>query len=472
MEAILARQGVTRLGAAGEPFDPERHEAVGVRSTADVPDRTIVDVARSGFALGDRVLRPAQVIVARAERRRGRLMAVAFRDYYEVLGVPRDASNEDIRRAYRKLARQYHPDVNKDPGAEDRFKEISEAYEVLRDPEKRERYDRLGAELEGRPGRLRARRGFEELRSGGGGGGGDGGAASSSATGPTSATSSTGCSAAGRAAARGGRLRGLLSAAAATSEAGSSSRSRRPRAAAGARLTLGDGRDVSRSTIPPGVRDGQRDPAGRRGRPGRGGGPSGDLSCASASGPTRASASRAATCDSTCRVAPWEAALGDTVDVQTLTARARVKVPPGSSCGAGCACAARACLGGGRRPLRGRQDRGAEEAQRPGARALRAAAGASTDDDGHAALHRPDAGARVREHRPGRPRRRAAPGAGGAPGAPRLRAEPSDDDAAARLARAARLRRDLGLNYAGALLACDLLDRIAELEARLRRYER
>src|SRR4051794_27877687 len=71
-------------------------------------------------------------------------MAVGYRDYYEALGVPRDASADDIRRAYRKLARQNHPDVNKDPGAEDRFKEISEAYEVLRDPEKRERYDRLG----------------------------------------------------------------------------------------------------------------------------------------------------------------------------------------------------------------------------------------------------------------------------------------------------------------------------------------
>src|SRR3982074_439447 len=72
-------------------------------------------------------------------------MPVAFQDYYESLGVPRDASEEDIRRAYRKLARQYHPDVNKEAGAEDRFKQVSEAYEVLRDPEKRERYDRLGA---------------------------------------------------------------------------------------------------------------------------------------------------------------------------------------------------------------------------------------------------------------------------------------------------------------------------------------
>src|SRR4051812_46048658 len=72
-------------------------------------------------------------------------MAVGYRDYYETLGVPRDATNEDIRKAYRKLAREYHPDVNKDPGAEDRFKEVSEAYEVLRDSEKREKYDRLGA---------------------------------------------------------------------------------------------------------------------------------------------------------------------------------------------------------------------------------------------------------------------------------------------------------------------------------------
>jgi molecular chaperone GrpE len=66
MEAILARQGVRRLGAAGERFDPELHEAVGVRPADGVPDRTIVEVARSGFALGeDRVLRPAQVVVSR-----------------------------------------------------------------------------------------------------------------------------------------------------------------------------------------------------------------------------------------------------------------------------------------------------------------------------------------------------------------------------------------------------------------------
>jgi molecular chaperone GrpE len=65
MDAILARYGVRRVGAAGEPFDPERHEAVEVRVSDDVPDRTVVDVVRSGFAIGGRVLRPALVVVSR-----------------------------------------------------------------------------------------------------------------------------------------------------------------------------------------------------------------------------------------------------------------------------------------------------------------------------------------------------------------------------------------------------------------------
>jgi curved DNA-binding protein len=67
-----------------------------------------------------------------------------FKDYYKIMGVPRDASQDDIKRAYRKLARKYHPDVSKEPEAELRFKELGEAYEVLKDPEKRVAYDQLG----------------------------------------------------------------------------------------------------------------------------------------------------------------------------------------------------------------------------------------------------------------------------------------------------------------------------------------
>ncbi len=70
-----------------------------------------------------------------------------FKDYYTIMGVSRDATQEEIKRSYRKLARKYHPDVSDDPQAEDRFKEIGEANEVLKDPEKRAAYDQLGAGL-------------------------------------------------------------------------------------------------------------------------------------------------------------------------------------------------------------------------------------------------------------------------------------------------------------------------------------
>lgn len=75
MEAILARQGVERVGAEGDRFDPERHEAISVQESDEVPDRTVLDVARSGYRHGERVLRPAQVVVSRnggsSEREQG-----------------------------------------------------------------------------------------------------------------------------------------------------------------------------------------------------------------------------------------------------------------------------------------------------------------------------------------------------------------------------------------------------------------
>lgn len=72
-----------------------------------------------------------------------------YKDYYEILGIKRDAKEAEIKSAYRKLARKYHPDVNKEKGAEEKFKDINEAYEVLGDKEKRQRYDMLGSNWQG-----------------------------------------------------------------------------------------------------------------------------------------------------------------------------------------------------------------------------------------------------------------------------------------------------------------------------------
>jgi curved DNA-binding protein len=90
-------------------------------------------------------------------------------DFYQALGVARTASIDEIQQAYRKLARRYHPDVSKDPAAEDRFKEISEAYQVLSDPDSRKRYDRFGKDFRQVPDDYEERAGARGGRQGGGG---------------------------------------------------------------------------------------------------------------------------------------------------------------------------------------------------------------------------------------------------------------------------------------------------------------
>ena len=252
-------------------------------------------------------------------------MPVAYQDYYEALGVPRDASEDEIRQAYRRLARKYHPDVNKEPGADDRFKEISEAYEVLRDSEKRERYDRLGANW--RAGQdVSGASGFEEAfrtRDGFGNMGAEFGGGEFSDL-FESFFSRRGT--AGRRGFEGFQMRGEDYEAVLDLSLEEAARG-------GKRwLSLADGRSIE-VDIPRGVRDGQRIRLAGEGAPGTGGGPPGDLFLRVVLKPHPRFRVDGRDLYTDLAVTPWEAALGAEVPVPTLDGNARVKVPPGSSSG-------------------------------------------------------------------------------------------------------------------------------------------
>jgi curved DNA-binding protein len=254
-------------------------------------------------------------------------MAVGSRDYYEALGVSRDAGQDDIRSAYRRLARQYHPDVNKEPGAEDRFKEVSEAYEVLRDPEKRERYDRFGTA--GGPAAGPGASGSSDFRSYPGGGGFEdvtvdfgGGDLDDLFEGLFRGRGRRGA----------GGFGGGFSTRGADQEAVLELSLQEAARGGRRRVTLGGGQDFE-VDIPPGVRDGQRIRLSGEGGAGIGGGPSGDLFLRVRIRPDRRFRVDGRDVYTDLPVTPWEAALGATVEVETLDGTAQVKVPEGSSSG-------------------------------------------------------------------------------------------------------------------------------------------
>jgi curved DNA-binding protein len=241
-------------------------------------------------------------------------MPLSYTDYYEVLGVPRDADQDTIRRSYRKLARKYHPDLNSDSDAEERFKELGEAYEVLSDADKRERYDRLGArwrEVE----REAPDESFEDFFAHQGFGDG-----AHVEVGDDLFEALFGA----RARRAGGPLRGrdrdaLLELSLEDALAGG----RR-------RLTL-DGREVN-VNFPAGVRDGQLIRLAGQGGEGRDGGPPGDLYLRVALKQHPRFRRRGDdNLDVDLPITPSEAALGATVAVETPTGTARVRVPAGSS---------------------------------------------------------------------------------------------------------------------------------------------
>jgi curved DNA-binding protein len=260
-----------------------------------------------------------------------------YKDYYKTLGVERGASEDDIKKAYRKLARKYHPDVSKEKNAEEKFKEVGEAYEVLQDAEKRAAYDQMGAYQPGQD--FRPPPGWGERFGTSGGFGGQGGYEDLNDLDLFDILAGLG---GGRGGFRGARAGGA-----------------RPGQDAEVTVTIGvedlirgaevevplaftqmqpDGRlqRVSRSTkvrIPKGASDGQRLRVAGKGAPGQGGAPAGDLYLNISLRPHDLFKVTGHDLYLEVPVTPWEAALGGSVEIPTLAGKVTLKIPPGSRAG-------------------------------------------------------------------------------------------------------------------------------------------
>ena len=243
-----------------------------------------------------------------------------YKDYYQTMGVARDASAEDIKRAYRRLARKYHPDVSKEKDAEARFKEIGEAYEVLRDPEKRAAYDALGTRRPGEdfrpPPDWEFDHGarvdpdahsdfFEQLF------GGLGGRRASFRS-------------------RGFDTAGQVEVTLEEAFRGTERRLTLQRVAVDERGQPQPASQQLNVRIPAGVVDGQQVRVPAHGQPGVGGGPAGDLFLQVRLKPHRWFRAEGRDIWLDLPVTPWEAALGETVRVPTLGGRVDLKIPKGS----------------------------------------------------------------------------------------------------------------------------------------------
>jgi len=274
-----------------------------------------------------------------------------FRDYYKVLGVERTASADAIRKAYRRLAHKYHPDVSKEPNAEARFKEMQEAYEVLKDPEKRAAYDQLGSQWKAgeqfRPppdwgsgfefsGDGRARAGRSRGRGAGPrgfGAGEDGGLGEQDFSEFFSSLFGGGSpfAAEGRRPGRDHHARIEIDLEEAFRGTTRMLELKRPELKRDGTLELRN--HTVRVTIPPGVTAGQPIRLAGQGEPASGRGSAGDLYLETHIRPHRLFQLDGRDVTLTLPVAPWEAALGASVTVPTLGGPVEVQIPPGSQSG-------------------------------------------------------------------------------------------------------------------------------------------
>ena len=274
-------------------------------------------------------------------------MAVKFQDYYEVLEIPRNAPQDDVNKAYRKLARKFHPDINKSKDAEERFKQIGEAYEVLKDPDKRKRYDTLGSnwqtgqDFTPPPGWDFNSRDFGTGPQGGGGFSFDIGDIFGE-SGFSDFFKTLFGDSSGGSGPRGNRRtatwisRGHDEEVKLTISLSD--------AYHGGRKTLtlevlegdGENRRTTRNyevTIPSGITEGKRLRLSGQGQKGVGGGPAGDLYLRIHIAPHPVFRIKGSDLEVDVPVTPWEAALGGRIEVPTMDGRAAVKIPAGIQSG-------------------------------------------------------------------------------------------------------------------------------------------
>jgi len=239
-----------------------------------------------------------------------------YKDYYAALGVPRDADQDAIKKAYRKLARKHHPDVSESPDGEARFKEAAEAYATLKDPEKRAAYDELGRRPAGQE--FSPPPGWQ--------------GASAAGTGFDDIDLADLLASLGR-----GRARHSAQHAQPGRDVEASARISLEDAHRGATLHLevadADGPRTLAITIPPGVSEGQRLRLRGHGGPGRHGGPPGDIYLHIALAPHPVFRPDRHDLYFDLALAPWEAALGAEIETPTLDGPVSLTVPPGTRSG-------------------------------------------------------------------------------------------------------------------------------------------
>ena len=235
-----------------------------------------------------------------------------YKDYYKILGVGREAGDEELKKAYRRLARKYHPDVSKEPDAKEKFQDVSEAYETLRDRQKRAAYDSLGSHRAGRDFQPPPDW-FDRF--------GRGGSPDLGGIDLSDLFESFGRGARGRHV----PLRGKDYEVAVRLSLEDAWRGTERR------LQLG-GNEI-RARIARGATDGQRLRLAGKGGPGANGGPPGDLYLHVQIEPHPLYQVNGHDLDIEVPVAPWEAALGAAVDIPTLEGQVNMKVPPGSNSG-------------------------------------------------------------------------------------------------------------------------------------------